>query len=98
MPARIFPRVLLPAPFSPQMAWQAPDFTSKLTSESAATPGKRFVTLENAIADISERLYSRRTVGPQDLMSSRAKRWICFPGRALYRDARSLTAFGMTTR
>ena len=35
MPARIFPKVLLPAPFSPIRAWQLPSATEKDTSESA---------------------------------------------------------------
>src|SRR4051794_4685962 len=33
----------LPAPFSPQIAWISPRCTSKLTFESALTPGKVFV-------------------------------------------------------
>src|ERR1043165_3069559 len=50
LPARIFPSVLLPAPFSPQTAWQVPARTSKLTPDSACAPGKRFVTPVNRIA------------------------------------------------
>src|SRR5918994_138480 len=44
MPARIFPSVLLPAPFSPQSAWQVPAAMEKVTSSRARTPGKRLVT------------------------------------------------------
>src|SRR5690554_1176423 len=36
-------RVDLPAPFSPQIAWILPRATSRVTSESALTPGKVFV-------------------------------------------------------
>src|SRR3954463_14145389 len=41
MPARIFPSVLFPAPFSPHTAWQLAPATEKLTSSSATMPGKR---------------------------------------------------------
>ncbi|CDX36333.1 hypothetical protein MPLDJ20_20514 [Mesorhizobium plurifarium] len=34
-----FMRVDLPAPFSPTTAWTVPNFTAKLTFESAFTPG-----------------------------------------------------------
>src|SRR5262245_52537033 len=40
MPARIFIKVDLPAPFSPIRAWISPDLRSKWTSVSAATPPK----------------------------------------------------------
>jgi hypothetical protein len=43
MPYRIFIRVDLPAPFSPQMACTSPAVTVRLTSELATTPGKRLV-------------------------------------------------------
>ena len=44
------PSVLLPAPFSPQSAWQEPGGTSKLTSSSARAPGKRFETCRSGRA------------------------------------------------
>src|SRR5689334_6765860 len=44
IPARIFPSVLLPAPFSPQSAWHVPGAISKVTPSSAVMPGKRLVT------------------------------------------------------
>jgi len=43
MPARILPRVLFPAPFSPIKAWQLPRSIATLTSSKARTPGKRLV-------------------------------------------------------
>src|SRR5262249_52170988 len=43
-PDRIFINVLLPAPFSPTMACSSPRAMSNETSDSATTPGKRFVT------------------------------------------------------
>src|SRR5690242_16504890 len=51
-PARIFPSVLFPAPFSPHTAWHDPACTSKLTSRSATTPGKRLVIPEKRSAGI----------------------------------------------
>src|SRR6185436_8759377 len=51
MPARIFPSVLLPAPFSPHNAWHEPAAISSETSLSACTPGKRRV------------IFSKRTAG-----------------------------------
>src|SRR5215216_1229963 len=51
MPARILPRVLFPAPFSPQKAWQDPSATSSVTSSRACTPTNRFVTRSNRTAD-----------------------------------------------
>ena len=39
-PARIFMSVLLPAPFSPQMAWTSPAAAVSDTSRSARTPPK----------------------------------------------------------
>ena len=43
-PARIFIRVLLPAPFSPTSAWTSPGHIVRSTPLSARTPGKLFVT------------------------------------------------------
>ena len=43
-PARTLIRVDLPAPFSPSRAWTSPARRSKLTSVSAATPGKPLLT------------------------------------------------------
>ena len=42
-PDRIFSSVDLPAPFSPSSAWISPGATSKSTSSSASTPGKRLL-------------------------------------------------------
>ena len=42
-PDRIFSSVDLPAPFSPSSAWISPAPTSKSTSSSACTPGKRLL-------------------------------------------------------
>src|SRR5688572_18195029 len=50
MPARIFPSVLLPAPFSPHNAWHDPAAISSETSLSACTPGKRRVILSKRTA------------------------------------------------
>ena len=48
-PARILPRVLLPAPFSPISAWQLPRAISKLTPSRARTPGNSFETERKAM-------------------------------------------------
>src|SRR5215469_9174688 len=45
MPAMIFIRVDLPAPFSPISAWTCPRFRRNDTSSSASTPGKALRTL-----------------------------------------------------
>src|SRR5207302_7800772 len=57
-PQRILPSVLLPAPFSPQMAWHEPAATVKLTFDSAVTPGNRFVMSLKAM-DVMRYLRSR---------------------------------------
>src|SRR4051812_7148982 len=50
----IFISVLLPAPFSPTIAWNSPGPMSTETSERATTPGKRLVirSMETMGADI----------------------------------------------
>ena len=40
--------VLLPAPFSPQIAWSSPARTSNETPSSATTPGNRWVIWSNS--------------------------------------------------
>src|SRR4051794_39359761 len=42
-PARIFIKVLLPAPFSPQTAWTSPALALSVTPPSACTPPKFLV-------------------------------------------------------
>ncbi len=42
-PESTFIRVDFPAPFSPQMLWISPRWTSKFTSDSARTPGNSLV-------------------------------------------------------
>src|SRR6185437_6630325 len=61
-PARILPSVLLPAPFSPHTACTDPVATSKLTFESATTPGKRLVIRENVSPVIAGALLRQRQV------------------------------------
>src|SRR5687767_9489467 len=63
MPANSFPRVLLPAPFSPQSAWHEPTPMSNVTSSSATTPGKRLVIDRKltAIDSMNARLGSSET-------------------------------------
>src|SRR5689334_7683674 len=61
MPARIFPSVLLPAPFSPHNAWQDPAAISSDTSVSACTPGNRRVMFSKRTAgSVMRRLRLRR--------------------------------------
>ena len=50
IPARIFPSVLFPAPFSPHRAWHDPDATSSETSLRASAPGKRLTMPWNRMA------------------------------------------------
>src|ERR1019366_9955891 len=62
MPARMLLSVLLPAPFSPQMAWHDPGATSKPTSLSATTPGKRLVMPTNRTAGAAIVLIGQREI------------------------------------
>ena len=62
MPASTRPSVLLPAPFSPQIACTSPAATSKLTSFSATTPGKRTVTPAKRRAGADIRSYFGRSM------------------------------------
>src|SRR5665647_1627088 len=74
-PERIFIRVDLPAPFSPQIAWISPGRTERETSFSARTPGKvlviarisRTVSSEMVSSDMAARCLSYRdeTFGSQ---------------------------------
>lgn len=53
IPARIFPSVLFPAPFSPINAWQDPARTSNDTPSRARTPGNVFPIPSNLRNDTS---------------------------------------------
>src|ERR1051325_8265647 len=68
MPARIFPRVLFPAPFSPQSAWHDPAATSSVTSLRATTPGKDFEIPSNRTAVVLAMAGSVRHAADQRLI------------------------------